>query len=84
MEIFVDFGLFEIAAALGFTSLAKVLYARRWLGITTVAVSVVIPITLLVLIRDEVTRWLAAANLGCAAVNATVALQELKRRFPNK
>ena len=72
MEIFIDFGLFEILVASGLAALARAIYARpiaRW---ATLVVSVVAPAALLLLVRGETLRWIAAAALGTSLVNLSI------------
>jgi len=73
MEIFVDFGMFELFAALG-----KAIYRRVWLAFGFLAASVVAPLILIFMLgfggAGELPRWLAAIALGTALVNASVIL----------
>jgi hypothetical protein len=70
VEIFVDFGLFELLVMLGLVAVARKIYARRVLGSLFLLASVLLPIVLLLLVRTELTRWLAAACVATALVNA--------------
>jgi len=74
MEIFVDFGMFELFAALGLAALGKAIYRRAWLAFGFVAASVVAPLILIFIGAGELPRWLAAIALGTALVNASVIL----------
>lgn len=79
MEIFIDGGLFELFAVLGVAALAKAVYARRWLAIAFLAVSVATPAVLLFMVHGEAARWLAALCLATALVNTAVVLGALQR-----
>ena len=72
MEIFVDFGLFELFAALGLAAVGKAIYRRAWLAFAFLAASIFAPLALIFLGSGELPRWLAAVALGTALVNATV------------
>lgn len=74
MEIFADFGLFELVAVLGLSALARALYSRRLVGFGVLLLSVAAPLALVVLVQEGPIRWLAAVSLGTALVNATVVL----------
>jgi hypothetical protein len=79
MEVFVDFGVFELAAALGLAAAARLVYSRRLIGIGVLLVSVGAPIALIFVVPEGGSRWLAALVLGTALLNAPVvfgALQE--------
>jgi hypothetical protein len=80
VEIFVDFGLFEILAASGLAALAKAIYARPVLRATILAVSVVTPAALLLLVTGEALRWIAAAPLGTSLVNLSMILSMIRAR----
>lgn len=69
MEIFVDFGLFEVLAASGVAALGRAIYARptaRWIALV---LSVAAPAALVFLASGELARWIAAVALGTSLVN---------------
>jgi hypothetical protein len=70
LEIFVDFGLFEALLMLGLAAVARRVYSRRVLAGLFLLASVLLPVALLLLVRTELTRWLAAGSLATALVNA--------------
>lgn len=72
MEIFVDFGMFELFGALGLATAGKAIYRRARLAVAFLATSILAPLALIFLGSGELPRWLAAVALGTALVNATV------------
>lgn len=72
MEIFVDFGVIELLAALGIAALSRVIYAKKILGILFLIVSVLAPLVLVIEERTHGQRFLAAVCLVTALVNAAV------------
>jgi len=79
MEVFVDFGLFEVIAALGLAAAARLAYSRKAVGLGLLLLSIVAPAALIFVVPEGAARWLAALALGTALLNATVvfgALQE--------
>jgi hypothetical protein len=79
MEIFVDFGLFELLVAMGLARVAGRLYASRLAAGILLLASVTIPAALVVLGSSELTRWLAAGALATALVNAAFIVTVLRR-----
>ena len=79
MEIFVDFGLFELLAALGLSALAKKVYSRRLFQVPFLIAAVGLPAWLIFLAGSEEARWLAAGCLGTALVNVSVVLGALQK-----
>jgi len=79
MEIFVDFGLFEILVAAGLARAAGRLYASRLAAGGLLLASVAIPAALIILGSSELTRWLAAGALATALVNAAFIVTVLRR-----
>jgi len=72
MEIFVDFGLLELLAGLGFAFLSRTIYSKRMLGMSFLVVSTAAPIALLVVSSSSTQRWIAAVCVATSLVNAAV------------
>lgn len=72
MEVFVDFGLFELLAITGLAALGRVAYKRpvtRWL---LIAISIAAPAGILFLATTERVRWLAAVAVACSLINTSI------------
>jgi hypothetical protein len=79
MEIFLDFGLFELLAAAGLAFVAKNVYSRRWLGLPFLVVSLIAPATLVFMIHEGAARWIAVVCLATALVNASLIFMLIRR-----
>jgi hypothetical protein len=79
MEVFVDFGLFELFTVLGFSVLARNVYSRRLLRVFFLVASMALPCLLVVLADTERLRWLAAACLVTVLINLSVVLGALQQ-----
>ncbi len=80
MEIFVDFGLFEILAASGLAALGRFIYSRpatRW-GV--LLLSVAAPAALVLLVTGETLRWIAALALATSVINLSVLVRTAHQR----
>lgn len=80
MEVFLDFGLFEAVAAIGLSAVARRVYANRVAGGIFLFASVLLPAATIFWLSGETGRWLGAASLGAALVNASVVAAALQRR----
>jgi hypothetical protein len=72
MEVFFDFGLFEILAVSGLAALGRLIYRRQLSRWIVLILSVVAPAVLLVVASTEAMRWIAAVALGTSLVNSSV------------
>ena len=72
MEIFVDFGLFELMAAVGLVVVLWAIYSRKSLGLVFLVVSGIAFVVLLVIVSGETQRWVAGICFATILVNLAV------------
>jgi hypothetical protein len=72
VEVFVDFGLFEILAAAGLAAVARRVYTRRWLGFGFLVVSLITPVALVFITTEGLARWVAVGCLATSLVNVAL------------
>ena len=79
MEVFVDFGLFEVIAALGISALARRIYGHSLVRIVFLLVTLLAPVAVILLGHTEAMRWLGSVCLATALVNVSVVLGALQK-----
>ena len=79
MEVFVDLGLFELLAAAGLAAVARRVYARRWLGLVFLILSLIAPTALVFVTHEGMVRWIAVGCLATSLVNASLIFSLIRR-----
>jgi hypothetical protein len=72
MEIFFDFGLFELLAAAGLAAISRTIYSRRLIAPIFLAASVIAPVLTLVGASHSFERTTASLSVAFGLVNAAV------------
>jgi hypothetical protein len=80
MEVFVDFGLFELLAAAGLFFVSRKIYASRRLGLLFLVLSLAAPAVLVFVGHEGPVRWVAVVCLATSLVNAALIFSLIQRR----
>lgn len=79
MEVFVDFGMFELFAAAGLAFVARKIYTRRWPALACALLSLTAPVVLLFLTDEGLGRWVAAVCVATSLINVSLIFLLIRR-----
>jgi len=79
MEVFVDFGLFELLAATGLAIVARRVYMRCWSTLTFLILSLVAPVLLVFFAHESLFRWIAVICLATTLINCSLIFLLIRR-----
>jgi hypothetical protein len=79
MEVFVDFGLFEVLAAAGLAIVARRVYMRRWSTLTCLILSLIAPVLLVFFAHESLLRWIAVLCLATTLINCSLIFLLIRR-----
>ena len=79
MEIFIDFGLFELFAAAGLAIVARRVYMRRWSTLTCLILSLVAPLMLVFFAHESLLRWIVVICLATTLINCSLIFLLIRR-----
>ena len=80
MEIFIDFGLFEVLVVVGLASLSHRIYSSKSLAVPFLIASTIMPIMILILATRSIERCIAVICSATALVNAALIAAVLRDR----
>ena len=79
MEVFLDFGLFELLAAAGLAVVVRKVYTRRWLGLACLVLSLIAPAALVFITQGKLVRSIAVICLATSLVNTSLIFSLIRR-----